>query len=83
MALPMRCVIVTWEDAACRSHGPWTDIQEWSYEPRYVHQLGYVLYDGEEGMILTNAYIDGITTGPVDQIPRGMILHVVELNELR
>lgn len=74
----MKLVLIEWEDAGSRDLGPWVEKQEWSWDPYTVTEVGFVLYDGEEGMIVTSAY-NKDQTGPVTQIPRGMIRNVTEL----
>lgn len=73
----MRAVVVEWEDARDLAIAPWNDVQEWEYNPCIVHTVGFVIYDGPEGLILTNSLHD-TQTGPVNQIPRAMIRSVRE-----
>lgn len=74
----MRAVLVEWEDACDLDTTPWSDIVEVEYEPVLVTQVGLVIYDGPEGMILTNA-TTGSQHGVRSQIPRGMIRRVIAL----
>lgn len=74
----MRIVCIEWEDARDLSTDPWTERQEWAYTPCIVHTVGFVLYDGPEGFLLTNNIHD-TQTGPVNQIPRRMIRSVRDL----
>lgn len=71
----MRIVVVEWEDARDLAVERWNPTQEWVYDPCIVTTVGIVLYDGVEGLILTNSMHDS-ETGPVNQIPRRMIRSV-------
>ena len=71
-------VEVIWEDAQCRDMGPWVDTQKWKYKPLIVHSIGYILYNGKEGILITNSHHSG-STGAVDQIPRKMIRSINKL----
>ena len=76
----MKPVVVVWEDACDLDDAPWNEHDDnFIYEPVLVEQVGYILYDGPEGIVLTNAYYDEIV-GTRSQIPRGMIREVKELN---
>lgn len=74
----MKAILVEWEDACSRDLGPWVDKQDWHWEPKIVMELGFVLYDGPEGLIITSAYNES-QLGPVTQIPRGMVRNITEL----
>lgn len=75
----MRLVHILWEDAQCLDNGPWVYKQEWEYKPCLVNQVGYVLLDTEEILIITDAYNDS-QTGAIQQIPKGMIKTMMELH---
>lgn len=76
----MNPVVVVWEDACDLDSTPWNEHDDsFNYEPVLVTQVGYILYDGPEGIVLTNAYYEE-TVGTRSQIPRGMIREVRELN---
>jgi hypothetical protein len=53
----MKAVYVEWEDACDLDTTPWSDIDDVDYTPLLVTQVGLVVYDGPEGMILTNALL--------------------------
>lgn len=75
-----KLVKVEWEDAGCRDQGPWVfKKKKWKYKPYLVTEVGFLLYEGEEGILLTNA-INQDQTGPVTQIP---ITCIRSLRELR
>ena len=73
---------VLWEDAADLDSTPWTEHEEdFVYEPVMVEQIGYVLYDGPEGVVLTSSvFIDKTTVGTRTQIPRGMIRNITVID---
>lgn len=74
----MKLVLIVWEDATSLDTGPWVEKQEWKYSPCIVHEVGFIIHEDENGIILTNAYNED-QTGPVTQIPRGMIREVTHL----
>lgn len=71
-------VLVTWEDATLLDSGAWSDATEHKYKPQVFVSVGFLLYDGKEGVILTNAWSLDIVAAR-DQIPRGMIRSVKKL----
>ena len=71
----MKVVLIEWEDACDLDTTPWTDIEDMVYTPLLVTQVGLVIYDGPEGIILTCASTGG-QHGIRSQIPRGMIRRV-------
>jgi hypothetical protein len=76
----MKPALIVWEDACDLDSTPWAEHDEsYIYEPVLVTQVGYILYDGEEGIVLTNAYYDEIV-GRRSQIPRGMIRSITYLD---
>lgn len=69
----MKPALVVWEDAGDIDDSPWAEHDEsFVYEPILITEVGYILYDGEEGIILTHAHYEE-TVGRRSQIPRGMI----------
>lgn len=74
----MKCLKVVWEDAKALNLGPWVEEQEYTYEPYLVTTVGFVLYEGPDGVVMTDSYAPGITGG-VHQIPRSMIIESKEL----
>ena len=65
---------VVWEDAfAPDVHSTWVDAQpRYVWKPWIARTVGFVLYDGPEGVLVTDSIGDG-QTGQRVQIPRGMI----------
>lgn len=77
----MKMAYVEWEDASDLDDTPWTTHGDFIYQPVMVSQVGYLLYDGEEGIVLTSSYIaDGIV-GCRTQIPRGMIRNITIVDD--
>ena len=72
---------VEWEDASDLDDTPWTTHDDFIYEPVMVSQIGYLLYDGQEGIVLTSSYIADSTVGCRTQIPRGMIRNITIIDE--
>lgn len=71
-------VLVLWEDACNLDTDAWADNNPVKYEPKLFHQVGFLLYDGKEGVIITSAWsLDKVA--PRDQIPRGMIRKITKL----
>lgn len=78
----MKLAYVEWEDAAELDDTPWVFHDEpFVYEPIIAHQVGFVVYDGPEGMVLTSSYIGDGTIGSRSQIPRGMIRNVTIIDD--
>lgn len=72
-------VEVEWEDACCLDPNErWVDHGANKYVPLIVKSIGYLLYSGKEGIILTAAWSPDCT-GPRDQIPQGMVRKVRKL----
>ena len=78
----MKMAYVEWEDAADIDDAPWAvhEDEGFTYTPVLVNQVGYLLYDGPEGVVLTSAYIEGGTVGCRTQIPRGMVRKMTVAN---
>lgn len=71
-----------WEDAAELDTGPWAEHEEnFEYSPVLCEQVGFLLYDGPEGIVITDAIIEDGTVARRNQIPRGMIRSVVWLTQ--
>lgn len=72
-------VLVTWEDANTMDEGTWVNHPDkHEYKPLIVHQVGFLLYEGDDGIILTHAWhTDQIA--PRDSIPRAMVQKIVRL----
>jgi hypothetical protein len=71
-------VVVEWEDATLLDMEAWAPNKDHKYAPKHFHSVGFLLYDGKEGIILTSAWsVD--TVAARDQIPRGMVRKVTRL----
>lgn len=77
-------VLVEWEDAKLLDNETtWVSADTKSeYSPLIVRQVGFVLEDSEQGLILTHALSDAVMA-PRDQIPRSMIRRIVKLKTPR
>lgn len=65
--------MIEWEDATLVDNmGAWADNEPVKYTPKMFIQVGFILYDGVEGVILTSAWSPDKVAAR-DQIPRGMI----------
>jgi hypothetical protein len=71
-------VMVTWEDATLLDTGAWADNKDHKYSPKTFISVGFLLYDGKEGLILTSAWSPDMVAAR-DQIPRGMVRKVQKL----
>lgn len=63
---------MVWEDAAVRDDGPWTENTDHTYKHHIVHQVGFLLAQTDDGIIMSHAWHPD-TVAARDQIPRGMI----------
>lgn len=71
--------LVVWEDAKVVTEGAaWHSITDLAYEPYLVHQVGFLIKDVPAGIMLSEAYADGLMGNPT-QIPRGMIREMTKL----
>ncbi len=71
-------VLVTWEDATLLDLEAWAPNKDHKYEPKLFLSVGFMLYDGPGGIILTSAWsVD--TVAARDQIPKGMVRSVKRL----
>jgi hypothetical protein len=78
----MKLAYVIWEDASELDITPWAEHEEdFIYVPVLCKQVGFVLYDGPEGIVLTEGVLDDGTVARRNQIPRGMIRSVEWLTE--
>jgi len=78
----MKPVYVIWEDASELDVTAWTEHDEgFIYAPVLCTQVGFVLYDGPEGIILTEAFTSNGEVARRNQIPRGMIRRIEWLTE--
>lgn len=57
--------------------GAWVDKKiGFQWKPFLVETVGFVLYDGPEGIVVTDSWSSGDLMGPRTQIPRGMLRRV-------
>jgi hypothetical protein len=72
-----KMVEVVWEDAyAPDLHQTWVEVEtKQTWKPWMVRTVGFLLYDGPEGVIVSDTTCDGFT-GQRQQIPRGMIREI-------
>jgi hypothetical protein len=78
----MKLVYVVWEDASELDVTAWAvHEEEFEYSPVLCKQVGFVLYDGPEGLVITNGVIADGTVARRNQIPRGMIRRIEWLTE--
>jgi hypothetical protein len=78
----MKPVYVIWEDASELDVTAWAAHDEgFIYTPVLCTQVGFVLYDGPEGIILTEAFTSNGEVARRNQIPRGMIRRIEWLTE--
>ncbi len=79
MSTPPPLVLVVWEDATALDDDRWVAVKkEYTYEPAMINTVGFLLSDTKQGVIITSHW-NTDHTGPVDQIPRGMIRKVTRL----
>jgi len=78
----MNLVYVVWEDASELDVTAWAEHEgDFVYVPVLCKQVGFVLYDGPEGLVITNGVLDDGVVARRNQIPRGMIRRVEWLTE--
>jgi hypothetical protein len=75
---PPQMVCVTWEDASAPDDGPWAENKDHTYKPHMFESVGFLLYDGPDGITLTSSWSDTIVAAR-DYIPRGMIHKIKKL----
>lgn len=67
-------VVVEWEDCYVLDNGPWAEKEtDFKWVPYVVESTGFLLYEGPEGVVITDSWTDKDHTGTRQQIPRGMI----------
>jgi hypothetical protein len=71
---------IVWEDASELDASPWAEHDDkFLYKPVICHQVGFILYDGPEGIVITDGFLQDGTVSRRNQIPRGMIQKIIEL----
>lgn len=77
--VPPPLMLIEWEDATALDDERWVDVKEkWEYDPAIIKTVAYVLLNCPKGLIVTSHWCPE-HTGPVDQIPRGMIRKITKL----
>lgn len=71
-------VLVEWEDATQLDSDTWVHKEAHVYEPCIFQQVGFLLSDTDDGVILAACWQPGCTDAR-SQIPRGMIRKVWKL----
>lgn len=71
-------VMIVWEDATMLDCEAWAPNKDHRYSPKHFVSVGFLLYDGKEGVILTSAWSPD-TVAARDQVPRGMIRSIKRL----
>lgn len=78
-----KIALVVWEDATQLADGAWMDANHIKimkeYSPKLFSQVGFVIKDFPEGIILTEAWNATLVANPT-QIPRGMIRSIEYLS---
>lgn len=78
----MKLICVHWEDACELDDSPWGWMpDDFVYEPTMCIQVGFLLYDGPEGIVISNGVMKDGTVARRNQIPRGMIRSIEWLTE--
>ncbi len=78
----MKLAYVIWEDASELDVTAWTvHEEEFIYIPVLCKQVGWVVYDGPEGIILTQAVTSNGEVARRNQIPKQMIRSIEWLTE--
>jgi hypothetical protein len=78
----MKLAYIVWEDASELDVTAWAvHEEEFSYIPVLCKQVGWVIYDGPEGIILTQAVTSNGEVARRNQIPKHMIRSIEWLTE--
>ena len=78
----MKLALVVWEDACELDDTTWTEHEDdFEYKPLLCKHVGFIVYDGPEGIVIScGMFPDGIMTRR-HQIPRCMIRRIEWLTE--
>lgn len=78
----MKLAYIVWEDASELDITAWTTHEEeFTYVPVLCKQVGWVVYNGPEGIILTQAITSNGEIARRNQIPKQMIRSIEWLTE--
>jgi hypothetical protein len=78
--MPPPIVLCVWEDAKTLDSGAWAENSPAEFRPHLVSQVGYLVHQSDQGIILTQAWHPELIAAR-DQIPAGMIRSVTFLTE--
>jgi hypothetical protein len=71
-------VAVSWEDASAMDDGAWVANKDHEYTPKMFISVGFLLYDGADGITLTSAWSEDMVAAR-DKIPRKMVHSITYL----
>jgi len=78
----MKLAYVIWEDASELDVTAWAvQEEEFEYVPVLCKQVGWVVYDGPEGIVITQAVTSNGEIARRNQIPKQMIRSIEWLTE--
>lgn len=78
----MKLAYIIWEDASELDVTAWTEHEEeYVYAPVLCRQVGWVIYDGPEGVVITQAITSNGEVARRNQIPKQMIRSIEWLTE--
>lgn len=78
----MKLAYIIWEDASELDVTAWTEHEEeYIYTPVLCRQVGWVIYDGPEGVVVTQAITSNGEVARRNQIPKQMIRSIEWLTE--
>ena len=78
----MKLAYVIWEDASELDTTAWAfQDEEFVYTPVLCKQVGWVVYDGPEGIVITQAITSNGEIARRNQIPKQMIRSIEWLTE--
>jgi len=78
----MKLAYIIWEDASELDVTAWTEHEEeYLYTPVLCRQVGWVIYDGPEGIVVTQAITSNGEVARRNQIPKQMIRSIEWLTE--
>lgn len=78
----MKLAYIIWEDASELDVTAWTEHEEeYIYTPVLCRQVGWVIYEGPEGVVVTQAITSNGEVARRNQIPKQMIRSIEWLTE--
>lgn len=82
MAEKPAVVAVEWEDASALDEGAWVANKDHEYTPKMFLSVGFLLYEGPDGITLTSAWSEDMVASR-DKIPRKMVHSITYLEPVR